>query len=224
LSKDLNLHGLIHDLNNVFQTFVDLADELSEDPRREPLAQAILRNVERGVRISRSMERSANPGAPFEEILGDAITFVEDARLALPGTEIRFHKSVDREIVLRRNWAWERVLINLFLNAVRAMPEGGTIEVEARRRGGEIHIAVRDTGLGIAPDLLPRLFEPMVSTKQNGGIGLHVVKMVVDQDGGSVTARNRGDSPGAEFLFRLPETAGEREPAEIYKSAIDERG
>jgi signal transduction histidine kinase len=201
LKQDLILRGLIHDLNNVFQALVDAADRLSDDPKWRDLSQSIQRNLERGIRISRSLEGSESPGAHFEAILDRAITFVEDAR---PGSGIRFKRQIDSELWLQKSWAWERVLINLFLNSARAMPRGGMIEVDARRSPENVQISVRDTGSGIPAELLEKLFNPNVSTKAAGGIGLHVVDMIVRQNGGTVTARNRADGPGAEFLIHLP--------------------
>jgi signal transduction histidine kinase len=215
--EDLALPGLIHDLNNIFQTLVDSADLLSQDTKWKPISAAILRSVERGRRITTSLEAGHTTGASFDHILEDAIAFVEDALLTGRGPGIHFVRHVEPGIELSGHWAWERVLINLFLNAMRAMPDGGTIDVLARRGDEEIHIAVRDTGSGIAPEILGRLFEPYVSTKAAGastkpsgaaaparGLGLHVVQTIVRQDGGIVRAANRADGPGAEFLITVP--------------------
>jgi signal transduction histidine kinase len=207
--QDLALPGLVHDLNNTFQTLVDSADLLSEDPKWNALSAAILRSVERGRRITESLQAGHGEGLnfdliAFDQILGDAIAFVEDTLLAGRGPGIRFTRDVEPGIELTGHWAWERVLINLFLNAMRAMPQGGAIQVEARRQGSEVHIAVRDTGMGIAPEILERLFEPHISTKPSGGLGLHVVQTIVGQNGGTVRAGNRIDSPGAEFVIAVP--------------------
>lgn len=217
MKNDLTIPGLIHDLNNVFQTLVAAADRLSENNPSNPLSQAILRNVERGMRISLSLQSVESPGAPFAAILEEAISFVEDLRLVTQGPEIRFQRNVSGTIELRRNWAWERVLINLFLNSAQAMPEGGTIAVEARRCGPDFLIVVRDTGTGIAPHLVNRLFQPHVSTKlrnstvgnlrlrhHQSGLGLHVVETIVQENGGTVHAYNRADGPGAEFVISVP--------------------
>jgi signal transduction histidine kinase len=201
--EDLTISGLVHDLNNVFQTLVDAADLLSGDPRYAKLSAAILRSVERGKNIAAGLQAGTGAGTPFEQILANAIAFVEDSVAAGRGPEISFTCDVEPGIELGGHWAWERVLINLFLNAMRAMPEGGTIQVCARCTGGQVEIVVRDEGSGIAPGLLEYLFLPHVSTGSSG-LGLHIVETIVKQDGGYVRAANRSDAPGAEFTITLP--------------------
>jgi signal transduction histidine kinase len=207
------LPGLLHDLNNIFQTLVDAADLLSEDPRWKPVSAAILRSVERGRHVALSLQANRGPALAFQTILDNSIAFIEDAMLVTRGPAIQFKCRVDQAvgepIELPGTWDWERVLINLFLNSMRAMPRGGVIEVDARESNSEIQIVVRDSGCGIPPDLLGRLFEPGVSTNSSGGLGLHglglhVVKSIVEQYGGSVRATNRADGPGAEFGITLP--------------------
>jgi signal transduction histidine kinase len=158
-------------LNNVFQTLVEAADLLSIDPRWAPLSAMILRSIERGKGITDSMQQVEQLPAPFETILENAIAFAEDSLIGGRGPEFRFVREVEPGIELRRAWAWERVLINLFSNAMRAMPEGGTVFVSARTVGGRAEIVVRDEGGGIAPEILADLFRPHVSTKNKGGLG-----------------------------------------------------
>lgn len=205
---DLTLPGLVHDLNNVFQTLVDAADMLSGDPRWSKLSAAILRSVERGKKIAAGIQAGSGSGNPFEQILANAIAFVEDSVAAGGGPPITFACEVEPGIELGGNWAWERVLLNLFLNAMRAMPAGGTIYVRARRVAGEIEIVVRDEGSGIAPEVLDHLFQPHVSASESSGLGLHIVETIVTQDGGRVRAANRSDTHGAEFTITLPVHAG----------------
>ena len=117
---DLALPGLIHDLNNVFQTLMDAADSLAGDQRWEPLSAAIFRSIERGREITQSMQAIDQPSAPFETVLRNARNLVEDSMTLRHGPQIRFVAQVEPAIVLRNAWAWERVLINLFCNAVQA--------------------------------------------------------------------------------------------------------
>ena len=200
---DLALPGLIHDLNNVFQTLMDAADSLAGDPRWEPLSAAIFRSIERGREITQSMQAIDQPSAPFETVLRNARSLVEDSMTLSHGPQIRFVSQVEPALMLRNAWAWERVLINLFCNAVQAMPRGGAIFVEACRKDGGIQIVVADEGSGIAPELLGVIFDPHVSTKVLGGLGLHIVHSIVTQEAGEVRVSNRLGA-GAEFTITLP--------------------
>ncbi len=200
---DLTLPCLVHDLNNVFQTLVEAADLLAFDPRWASLSALMLRTVERGKNLTASIQDAGEGAMSLEEILANAISFVEDSLVGGRGPQIQFVHEVEPGIELRRGWAWERVLVNLFSNAVRAMAGGGTIHVRARRQDGDTEIVVRDEGEGIAPEILTDVFKPHVSTR-GSGLGLHIVETIVQQDGGHVRAANRTDGRGAEFTITIP--------------------
>jgi signal transduction histidine kinase len=99
----------------------------------------------------------------------------------------------------------QQLLLNLVLNALDAMPHGGTLEVEASSlRDGHLEIAVRDTGHGISPQILPKVFETFVSSKETGvGLGLPLSRRIAEDHGGTLTAYNL-PLEGACFLLRLP--------------------
>jgi len=200
---DLTLRCLIHDLNNVFQTLVEAADVLSEDPRWSAVSAAILRSIQRGKEISASLEAAGQPPAALETVIENAMALVRDSMIAGRGPKVKFACEIEPGLVLTRAWAWERVLINLFSNAVHAMPRGGTITVRARRENGRIRISVADRGSGIAPDLLPVIFEPHVSSRATSGLGLHIVHTIVTEQQGEVRAANRPEG-GAEFTITIP--------------------
>jgi two-component system sensor histidine kinase HydH len=104
----------------------------------------------------------------------------------------------------------QQLLLNLVLNALDAMPGGGTVEIDLRApRDGHVEIYVRDTGPGIAPHILPKVFETFVSSKETGmGLGLPVSKRIAEEHGGSLSAYNL---PGGSacFLLRLPALASQ---------------
>jgi PAS domain S-box-containing protein len=108
-----------------------------------------------------------------------------------------------------------QVFSNLLNNAARYTPAGGRIELSARRTDGEVSVTVRDTGIGIAAEDLPRVFEMFVqgdrSQASGLGIGLALVRALVQLHGGHVEARSEGVGRGSEFVVRLPRA--EREPA-----------
>ena len=100
----------------------------------------------------------------------------------------------------------EQVVLNLVLNAVRAMPGGGWIEIGGRGiEGGQaVVLAVADTGPGISPEHLPNIFEPGFSTRSGSpGLGLAVCRKIVEQHGGTITAASRPGC-GARFTMTFP--------------------
>jgi PAS domain S-box-containing protein len=105
----------------------------------------------------------------------------------------------------------EQVLVNLLTNAAKYTEPGGHIAVSAAREGAEVVFRVRDDGIGIAPEVLPHLFElfaqadPAAERSGGGlGIGLALVKSLVERHGGRVSAASPGPGRGSEFTVRLP--------------------
>jgi PAS domain S-box-containing protein len=109
-----------------------------------------------------------------------------------------------------------QVLANLLTNAAKYTDPGGNISLGACREGDEVVITTRDNGVGITPELLPRLFDLFVqgarsADRQQGGlgIGLTLVRTLVQMHGGSVTAKSDGPGAGSEFVVRLPALAAD---------------
>jgi len=98
----------------------------------------------------------------------------------------------------------QQILGNLVVNAYQAMSAGGTLMITARRRAGEVALAVRDTGLGISPDAMSKLFEPLFTTKIKGiGLGLAVSKKQAEANGGRIEVQSTLGE-GATFTLYLP--------------------
>ena len=107
-----------------------------------------------------------------------------------------------------------QAVTNLLHNAAKYTAPGGTITVEAERIGADIEIRVRDTGIGIAPAMLPRVFNLFVQERQaidraqgGLGLGLSIVRNLVELHGGRVAARSAGLGCGSEFILALPAVA-----------------
>jgi two-component system phosphate regulon sensor histidine kinase PhoR len=102
------------------------------------------------------------------------------------------------------------VIFNLVDNAVRFTPQGGEVGIEAHRHDGSVEVRVADTGVGIAPDALPRLFErfyrvdPARARGDGGtGIGLAIARSVVEAHGGTIRVESE-PGKGSTFSFDLP--------------------
>jgi len=105
----------------------------------------------------------------------------------------------------------EQVVTNLLDNAVKFTPGGGRVDVTVAADGNDAVLTVRDTGIGIPPEVLPSIFDlfvqanPTVARSEGGlGLGLTIVKRLVELHGGSVAAASAGAQHGAEFTVRLP--------------------
>jgi len=107
----------------------------------------------------------------------------------------------------------QQVLLNLTLNAIQAMPEGGTVRLAGRRVGEQVAIDVIDEGTGIPEEDLPKIFSPFYTTKPGGtGLGLAVAQQIVAQHGGTIEAR-RNATRGMTFTILLPLSGGYRHAA-----------
>jgi signal transduction histidine kinase len=198
-ASQLTLEGLVHDLNNVFQTISDSAEVLQSDPRWVKLARKLRRSASHGQRLAQSVLATKQAPVETTTVIERAIQFSRDYLENAEVPAMEFSLEVEAQIRLDGDaMSWERVLVNLFLNAAEAGARH--VSVLATKR----EIIVRDDGPGIPEDLLPRIFQPHVSTKSIlAGLGLTIVQSMVEQNGASVTAANHADG-GAEFRIALP--------------------
>jgi two-component system, NtrC family, sensor histidine kinase HydH len=118
--------------------------------------------------------------------------------------EVRFDHPHEPVLIEADGEQLRQVLVNLSLNALDVMPRGGLLEVTLERAANSVEIRVLDSGSGIAAELLPRLFEPFVSSKETGrGLGVVVSRRVAEAHGGSLRGSNLPQG-GACFVLRLP--------------------
>jgi PAS domain S-box-containing protein len=121
----------------------------------------------------------------------------------------------------------EQIVQNLLSNAAKYTPPGGEIEVAARREGAAFVLSVKDNGAGMSSELVARIFEPFtqgettIDRSQGGlGIGLTLVRKLVELHGGTVTAHSGGLGQGSEFIVRLPLAASWRPPQAADHSEV----
>ena len=223
--------GLSHDLRNILQPLLIVPDLLtlhSDDPKVHKLGQVIAECGRRGHEMAESMLSFVRGSRAASERISVATLFQAVQMLlqgSLPrGVQLQLDE-VAEDLVINANYTeLQQTLINLSLNAVQAMPAGGTLRLSAdtvpEGDGSAVRIGVHDTGIGMDEATRARLFTPFFSTKQDGtGLGLMSCKRIVENYGGRIVVRSEV-GVGTTFELVLPVLA----PAEIFESAAEGHG
>lgn len=138
---------------------------------------------------------------------------METVQLAAQAKSIRVETVFEKDVgqILGDSARLQQIIWNLLSNAVKFTPSGGSVEIQLNRMGSQAQIQVRDTGIGITPDFLPHVFEyfrqaDSTTTRTFGGLGLGlaIVRHLVELHGGTVHADSPGVGQGATFTVRLP--------------------
>jgi signal transduction histidine kinase len=156
------------------------------------------------------------------DLVGVAQTALDTVRPSAMARNIRLAFSSDTppvEAVIGDAGRLQQVIWNLLANAIKFTPDGGCVDLVVVPSNGHVEIRVVDTGRGISPDFLPHVFERFrqaegTTTRRHGGLGLGlaIVRQLVELHGGTVHAASEGLGHGATFTVRLPISAGESRP------------
>ena len=208
--------GIAHEIRNPLTSIKVLIHSIKDTGAKEEDIKVIGDEIERVNRIIKRFLDFARPREPefsltdINRVLEETITLIS-------------HDADEQDIVLEKKLStipdvaadkeqMKQVFLNLFLNALAAMPEGGKLRVESRIESGMfVEIILADTGEGISKEDLRRIFEPFFTTKEEGiGLGLSIVKRMIDDHKGSIEVRNNHPK-GTVFTVSLPINAGKGE-------------
>lgn len=203
-----------------------MAEELSDDNPRKEIMQEVLTQVHRLDRTVRDLLAFARPGKPdvgpcdINQVLDWVLLLLAENPEAKTVRVVRaYEPNLPR--VEADSKQLGQVFLNLVLNAVQAMPNGGQVSLrtslremdgvdkeEPRGHGQMIEVVVADTGPGIPPHLLEEIFKPFITTKHRGtGLGLAVSRRIVEDHGGTIAAESQ-PGQGATFRVGLPVRPG----------------
>ncbi len=247
--------GIAHDFNNLLAVILGnlelLHEQLTAQPRLLELTQQALKAVDRGANLSQRLlafaRRQPLLAQPIN--LNRLVLGMLDLIQRTLGPAIRVDKAltIDLGMTLVDPGQFESALLNLVINARDAMPHGGrllvetanvlfenapvTLDHEEARPGPYVMLAVRDSGSGMAPEILEHVFEPFFSTKDAGrgsGLGLSMVYGLVKQSGGLITI-DSAPSQGSTVRLYLPrieyqETAAPPEPPAADSASLRGQG
>ena len=222
--KDEFLAMLAHELRNPLAPISSAAEVLSQgglDAGRQRWAsELIARQVEHMAslvddlidvsRVTRGLVDIERQRLDLKRVVAEATEQVrpllqsrrQQLQVLLPDAPVHLRGDAKRLV---------QVLANLLNNSAKYTPAGGAVALEVSLRPGQACIVVRDNGIGMAPDLLPRVFDLFVQGERSGdrsqgglGIGLALVRTLVELHGGTVTASSEGLGRGSEFTVLLP--------------------
>ncbi|WP_417745987.1 sensor histidine kinase [Rosistilla oblonga] len=205
--------GVAHEIRNPLTSIKMLIQVNRAKCADEGLPTDDMELVEREIR---RMERSVNSlldyarperGESTEFAIQDAVrrtVMLIDGRCKTQNVRLQVTAPDPPLLVLGDTAQIQQLLLNLMLNAIDAMPEGGTLELAVVREDKDVILTVSDSGSGISESVLDRLFSPFVSTKPNGvGLGLGICRRIAESHRGSLVGSNRA-SGGAQFRLSLP--------------------
>lgn len=207
--------GVAHEVRNPLTGIKLLVEAGLREPNPRPLSQEDLRMIHREItRLEQTVQhfldfarlpRPQRSSCDLREIIRQAGELVQ-ARAQQQQVQIRCDLPPTPILAWVDRGQIGTVLVNLLLNALDAMPQGGLLHIalEAPPDGDLLRLTVNDTGPGIPADLLPRLFTPFTTTKPAGtGLGLSISRRILEEHGGNITAGNRPGG-GACFTVLLP--------------------
>jgi len=224
--KDDFLATLSHELRNPLSAILGWVSVLQRTPGISPEVLKGLEVIERNSRLQTHLiaDMLDYAGMRFGKMKLDIVatypsTALQSARLVVAPlasakkVKLEWRVSNPDTRVLGDDARLQQIIWNLVSNAIKFTPSGGSVTVEARALGAEYEISVTDTGRGISAQFLPRLFDrfgqPESGTHQNFaglGLGLTIVKHLVELHGGSIMAHSPGEGHGSRFTVRLPIT------------------
>lgn len=205
--------GIAHEIRNPLSSVkLDtqlLARQLAGDPRRRKIVGNILDAIEKIEQVVRSTLNYARPEEPaFQRfslchVIDQSLDVVQ-AQLKKAGIISVFERPNPPPLVFIDPNQIQQVFVNLFLNAVHAMPGGGRLEIRMEHGYNMVSVEISDTGVGIAPENLSKIFNPFFTTRSQGtGLGLSIVQRIMERHQASVEVNSRIDS-GTTFVLCFP--------------------
>ncbi|WP_257459870.1 sensor histidine kinase [Archangium lipolyticum] len=205
--------GVAHEVGNPLAGilgYLSLAGARTKDPEVQEYLARIDHEVQRIDGIVRGLLEIGRPGrerlGPVD--VGHVVeTCVQLVKAGRDFSRVKLVLELAPGLLARADSGpLSQIVINLLLNAVQAMGGEGVVRLSARSGGGDVLLVVEDTGPGIPPEVMPRLFEPFFTTREPGhgtGLGLAVSRHLAEGMGGRLTVENVPEG-GARFSVRLP--------------------
>jgi len=215
--------GIAHEIRTPLAVCSSAAQFLAEEDItaefRRNCAEKVHSGIQKASTIIASLLRFAHPTMDMEKAPVDLLNVVKEAvslvenQAKVHAVEVHTHFPPEPCQILAGASLMEQVVINLLLNAIKAMPNGGTIDIIAEQTDGEVLLRVTDTGEGISQEDRDKIFDPFYTTAPPGkgtGLGLSICYSIVDQHGGSISVDSQRGK-GSTFTVKLPSLSAPEE-------------
>jgi len=194
-----NALGYVSAFSQLLPLSVDRKDFLENASQSFPAEVGRIKLILQGIQdYSKQTEQNVET-INIKQLVDETIVLVRDQAKS---KNVFIESSVNQDLNIRADKnRMKQVLLNLFMNAVEAMPNGGILSVNTERSDAGTYIKVSDTGTGISQETLQKIFEPFYTTKQQGtGLGLAIVKRIVEENKGDLKVTSE---PGKGTTFTL---------------------
>ena len=201
--------GVAHEINNPLSGMLNCVKAMQENPDDREQATRYMDLLGKGLgRIGHIVRQLLNFGrrdplqlqkVQVDDLVRECFGLLE---LGMKNIETQLDLHLSQPVTLDGE-AIKQVVVNLGINAMQAMPEGGTLSMRSRQAGGMVILEVEDTGVGMSEDQFGKIFEPFYTTKEVGegtGLGLSVTYTLVEQMCGRITVKSE---PGQGSCFRV---------------------
>ena len=206
--------GIAHEIKNPLvgiKTFTQLVPRRREDARFiEEFTRVVGREIARMERLLERLGALARPGRRSQYPLDVRAPLAQAVEAMQPtfaekGITLTTALGETAYLVLGQHAELEQLFLNLIMNAHEATPPGGIVHIDVTHDTQRVTISIADTGPGIAPELVDRVFDPFFSTKQRGsGLGLAICSGIAQTHGARLQAANRAAGSGAVFSVDFP--------------------
>ena len=229
--KDQFLATVSHELRTPLNAIIGWSHLLKSGKLDGNTSQRALETIDRNARsqaqliedildVSRMITGKLRLNKEVVDIASVINAAIDSVQLAIDSKDLNLNVTLDPAArhTVGDSSRLQQVVWNLLSNAIKFTPTGGSIEVKVQRANSNLQICVKDSGQGISPEFLPYIFEHFrqadgTTTRMHGGLGLGlaIVRQLVELHGGSVTANSAGEGSGCTFTIELPMAPAKRQ-------------
>ncbi len=202
-------HEIKNPLAGISGAIQVFAEEFPNDDPKKEIVDDVILEIERLDKAVRDLLNFASPPVPHPLLTNvgsmmERLLHVISTRAEKQNIDIRLNINADIDNAFLDPEQFQQVFLNITLNAIQSMPDGGTLEIDVHKNDDMIEFLFKDSGIGIPSENTKNLFKPFFTTKNTGtGLGLSICKNIIEQHGGTIEVASQPNK-GSLFIIRTP--------------------